>query len=128
MEKLREKAEIFLTSAHDVIVWFENHDTFNVNEARQQIRKLERTAFAFAPYGNPKLTSLTIAVPLTLREVVDKSDKDKSTQNIKKVSDAISEWTKEYYAQMAKFEAQTMPDKWKTDTLGAALGRLLIEE
>ncbi len=74
MEKIREKAEAFLTTTHDVIDWFETHDNFKVSEAKIQIRKLEREAFAFVPYGNPKLVVQTLAIPISLRNAVEIKD------------------------------------------------------
>ena len=44
LEKVREKAEAFLTAAHDTIVWFENHDSFKPSDAKKQIRKLDGLA------------------------------------------------------------------------------------
>jgi len=69
-----------------------------------------------------------MAVPLSLRAVVDQASKNGSIESLKKVSASISEWTVEYYSQMGKYEAQTMPDKWKSDTLGSALSRILDEQ
>ncbi|WP_417357748.1 hypothetical protein [Gallaecimonas pentaromativorans] len=124
LEMVQSKAEVYIDSVMDLIIYLQSGQDFDVAVAKQLSMQVQKNGFKLMVYVGPELAGKSIDLSVKLQNSFDFTDGRPLSDKMKELQQSAAEWYKAYFTEMTKYNYQSMPNKLEADAIALLLSYL----
>lgn len=117
LEIIKTKAENYIDSVMDLVIYLQIHDTFEVNRANELALRAQKNGFKLMVHVGPQLAKNSVDLSLKLQASIDVNDSRPLGVKINEVTMSAAEWYKAYFVEIYTYNYQSMPHKMEADSI-----------
>lgn len=117
LEIIKVKAENYIDSVMDLVIYLQMHDTFEVNRANKLALQAQKNGFKLMVHVGPQLAHKSVDLSLKLQTSIDVNDNRPLDEKISELTMSAAEWYKAYFVEISSYNYQSMPHKMEADAI-----------